>query len=147
VEPVAEPVTFENIPVQNEYVEEIAPVVEPVAEPVVEETVEPAVEEKGKETKIGDTIVSDKNTNANIIAVANKFGVQAANLVSIEATEGMPMVFEFLYNDMRNDATLISVYFMMDGEATLPPETDRENVLAFGRNFITGNADLKEFLA
>ena len=48
---------------------------------------------------------------------------------------------------MRNDATLVAVYFIMNGEATLPPESDKENVLAFGRNFITGNDELKAFLA
>ena len=73
--------------------------------------------------------------------------MNADNLVSIEAAGNMPMVFEFLYADMRNDATLVAVYFIMNGEATLPPETDKENVLAFGRNFITGNDELKSFLA
>ena len=93
-------------------------------------------------------MVSDKDDDAAIKAVVDEFHVPAANLVSITADGNMPMVFEFIYSDMRTDATLMSVYFIMpDGKATLPPETDRENVLAFGRNFITENEDLRKFLA
>ena len=137
----------------SDYIEPVAEVapVEPVAEaPVVElpfEEVAPAVD-KTKEVKIGGATVSDKVTNSNIKAVCASFNVPAENLVSIEAEGNMPMVFEFLYSDMRSDATLVSVYFVMpDGTATLPPEADKENVLSFGRNFITGNEELKAFLA
>ncbi len=137
----------------SDYIEPVAEVapVEPVAEaPVVElpfEEVAPAMD-KTKEVKIGGATVSDKVTNSNIKAVCASFNVPAENLVSIEAEGNMPMVFEFLYSDMRSDATLVSVYFVMpDGTATLPPEADKENVLSFGRNFITGNEELKAFLA
>ena len=147
--PIAEPATFETI----------APVEEPIAEPVAEAA--PVVDEApvveaapivsavpaGNIKTIGDSVVSDEPTNANIQAVANKFNVPAKNLVSIAAEGQMPMVFEFLYDDMRTDATLMSVYFIIDGEAVLPPETDRETVLATGRNFITDNEELKAFLA
>ena len=141
-EPTPAPVTFGNLSSTEDYIETIAADDEPA--PVVEAA--PAAD-KGKEQKIGDAIVSDKTSNPNIAAVAAKFGLNADNLVSIEAAGNMPMVFEFLYADMRNDATLVAVYFIMNGEATLPPETDKENVLAFGRNFITGNDELKAFLA
>ncbi len=141
-EPAPAPVTFGNLSSTEDYIETIAADEEPA--PVVEAV--PAAD-KGKEQKIGDAIVSDKANNPNIAAVAAKFGMNADNLVSIEAAGNMPMVFEFLYADMRNDATLVAVYFIMNGEATLPPETDKENVLAFGRNFITGNDELKAFLA
>lgn len=136
-----------------------APVVEPAPAPVVESTPAPVVEPipapvevtpetKGSTAKIGDAVVSDKEDDAAIKAVVDEFHVPASNLVSITAEGNMPMVFEFLYGDMRTDATLMSVYFIMpDGKATLPPETDRENVLAFGRNFITGNEELRKFLA
>ena len=140
-EPAPAPVTFGNLSSTEDYIETIA-AEEPA--PVVEAA---PVADKGKEQKIGDAIVSDKASNANIAAVAAKFGMNADNLVSIEAAGNMPMVFEFLYADMRNDATLVAVYFIMNGEATLPPDTDKENVLAFGRNFITGNDELKAFLA
>lgn len=135
------------------------PVVEPAPAPVVESTPAPVVEPapapvevtpetKGSTAKIGDAVVSDKEDDAAIKAVVDEFHVPASNLVSITAEGNMPMVFEFLYGDMRTDATLMSVYFIMpDGKATLPPETDRENVLAFGRNFITGNEELRKFLA
>lgn len=136
-----------------------APVVEPTPAPAVEPIPAPAVEPipapaevtpeiKGSTAKIGDAVVSDKEDDAAIKAVVDEFHVPASNLVSITAEGNMPMVFEFLYGDMRTDATLMSVYFIMpDGKATLPPETDRENVLAFGRNFITGNEELRKFLA
>lgn len=128
-----------------------APVAEPAPAPVVEPAPAPteaAPESKGTTAKIGDAVVSDKEDDAAIKAVVDEFHVPAANLVSITAEGNMPMVFEFLYGDMRTDATLMSVYFIMpDGKATLPPETDRENVLAFGRNFITGNDELRKFLA
>ncbi len=143
-EPAPAPVTFGNLSSTDDYIETIA-AKEP--DPVVEPIVEAPVADKGKEQKIGDAIVSDKASNPNIAAVAAKFGMNADNLVSIEAAGNMPMVFEFLYGDMRNDATLVAVYFIMNGEATLPPESDKENVLAFGRNFITGNDELKAFLA
>ena len=141
-EPAPAPVTFGNLSSTEDYIETIAADEEPA--PVVEAA---PVADKGKEQKIGDAIVSDKASNPSIAAVAAKFGMNADNLVSIEAAGNMPMVFEFLYADMRNDATLVAVYFIMNGEATLPPETDKENVLAFGRNFITGNDELKSFLA
>lgn len=166
--PIMGEATFEDLPVASDYVEPIA-AEEPVAEaPVVEvaeenlpvddfarsDTIEasgdadqPSAPTAGKEAKIGDAIVSDKASNPNIAAVSAKFRIPVANLVSIEAEGNMPMVFEFLYDDMKNDATLVSVYFIMNGEATLPPEADREGVLAFGRNFITGNDELKAFLA
>jgi len=148
-EPEVAPVTFETLPISDEYIEEVAPASEPAPAPVEEAPVaeEPAAEEKGKEAKIGDTIVSDKNTNPSIIAVANKFGASIDNLVSIEAAGNVPMVFEFLFPDMRNDATLTAVYFIMNGEPTLPPDADKEGVVAFGREFITNNADLRAFLA
>ena len=57
------------------------------------------------------------------------------------------MVFEFMYSDMRNDSTLAGVYFISGGEVTLPPETEKENILAYGRNFIASNEELKAFLA
>lgn len=133
IEPIApaEPAVTESAPV-----EPIAAA--PVAEPVAH----------GSTVKIGDAVVSDKADDAAIKAVVDEFHVPVSNLVSITAEGNMPMVFEFLYSDMRTDATLMSVYFIMpDGKATLPPETDRENVLAFGRNFITGNEELRKFLA
>jgi hypothetical protein len=144
-EPAPEPVTFSDISSHSDYIEEIEPASEPVAEAPAPA---PApVIEKGKEIRIGNTIVSDKNTNPNIIAVNNAFHIPMDNLVSIEAEQQMPMVFEFLYGDMRTDATLIAVYFIQGGVAVPPPETEKENILAFGRNFITSNEELKAFLA
>lgn len=165
------PITFSDL--NSEYVEQIDPVVEVKAAPVIEEapafeapapvveeapafeTPAPVVdeapapaEEKGKSVTIGGAVVSDLATEPSIAAVANAFHVPADNLVSIVAEGNAPMVFEFLYADMRTDATLMNVYFTLpDGQVTLPPETDKENVLAFGRNFITGNEELKVFLA
>ncbi len=156
-EPEPVPVTFGDLtPEEAVTVEEPTPaIVEPA---VVEETPAepidaapiPAAEPEvhGSTVKIGDAVVSDKADDAAIKAVVDEFHVPVSNLVSITAEGNMPMVFEFLYSDMRTDATLMSVYFIMpDGKATLPPETDRENVLAFGRNFITGNEELRKFLA
>ena len=153
----AEPVEAEPEAIEPEVIveePEEAPAVEEapeVEEAPVEETApvfETPVEEKGKEIVIGNAVVSDKADNDNIKAVVASFDVNADNLVSFAAEGNMPMVFEFLYNDMRSDATLMSVYFVMpDGQAGLPPEEDRENVLAFGRNFIAGNEALRNFLA
>lgn len=167
-EPEPAPVTFGDLtPEETVTVEEPTPaIVEPAtSEPAPIAPVEPAVAEPtpvepivaapvaepeahGSTVKIGDAVVSDKADDAAIKAVVDEFHVPVSNLVSITAEGNMPMVFEFLYSDMRTDATLMSVYFIMpDGKATLPPETDRENVLAFGRNFITGNEELRKFLA
>lgn len=147
VEPAVEPevVAEPEAAAESEAAVESAPASEaPVTESVAEET----VDAKGSTVKIGDAVVSDKGDDAAIKAVVDEFHVPASNLVSITADGNMPMVFEFIYSDMRTDATLMSVYFIMpDGKATLPPETDRENVLAFGRNFITENEDLRKFLA
>ena len=121
--------------------------------PVVEETLpaeeKPAPKEPetsdGSTVKIGAATVSDNKNNTEIEKVVAAFGVKADNLVSIVADQAM--VFEFLYPDMRNDATLVNVYFVLpDGQVTLPPEKDKENVLAFGRNFITENEEFKKFL-
>ncbi len=144
-EPVTEPVA----PVIEAPVEPMMEVAEPVA-PVMDEPVEVVAEAsvddgKGKEVQIGASVVSDRSDNPAILAVANTFGLSAQNLVSIAAEQ--TMVFEFLYSDMRNDATLINVFFVLpNGQATMPPETEREGVLAFARNFITANEELKKFL-
>ena len=144
-EPVAETVA----PVIEAPVEPMMEVAEPVA-PVMDEPVEVVAEAsvddgKGKEVQIGASVVSDRSDNPAILAVANTFGLSAQNLVSIAAEQ--TMVFEFLYSDMRNDATLINVFFVLpNGQATMPPETEREGVLAFARNFITANEELKKFL-
>ncbi len=147
--PVAE--TVEPIieaPVEVPVIE--APVAEVAAEPAVEVVTEPVAEPlpetvSGREIQIGASVVSDKANNPAILAVANTFGISAQNLVAIAADQ--TMVFEFLYSDMRNDATLINVFFVLpDGQATMPPETEREGVLAFARNFITANEELKKFL-
>ncbi|MBO4446459.1 MAG: hypothetical protein IKT04_03880 [Clostridia bacterium] len=136
-EPIAapEPTTFEDISsVSADYIEEVEPA--------------PEVSAKGKEIKIGETLVSDKPSNPNIAAVTARYpSIPADSLVSIEAAGGMPMVFEFMYSDMRNDSTLAGVYFISGGEVTLPPETEKENILAYGRNFIASNEELKAFLA
>lgn len=149
VEPaVAEPAPIEPIAPVETAVTEPAPVEPIVAAPVAESAPVAEPEAHGSTVKIGDAVVSDKADDAAIKAVVDEFHVPVSNLVSITAEGNMPMVFEFLYSDMRTDATLMSVYFIMpDGKATLPPETDRENVLAFGRNFITGNEELRKFLA
>ena len=143
-EPVIEPAVEPTV--------EAAPV-EPAIEPAVEATapIEPAVEAPVAEpvdestVHIGAAVVSDNANNTEIKKVVETFGVKADNLVSIVAEQAM--VFEFLYPDMRNDATLVNVYFVLpDGQVTLPPEQDKENVLAFGRNFITENEEFKKFL-
>ncbi|MDD6807410.1 MAG: hypothetical protein PUD72_03035 [Oscillospiraceae bacterium] len=156
------PVTFDNL--TSDYVEEIPPVVEtpvavpvyeapmsePVAQPVVEPLPQPVVEpvEDGRTVQIGGAVVSDRKTDSAIATVSSTFDVPVENLVSIAAEGNSPMVFEFLYPDMKTDATLMNVYFILpDGQATLPPETEKESVLAFGRNFITGNEELRAFLA
>ena len=142
---VAEPIV--EVPVEEPTV---APVIDEPVAPIMNEPVEvvaeaPVDEGKGKEVQIGASVVSDRSDNPAILAVANTFGLSAQNLVSITAEQ--TMVFEFLYSDMRNDATLINVFFVLpNGQATMPPETEREGVLAFARNFITANEELKKFL-
>ncbi len=150
--PVVEEAAPVEVPVEAPLpvVEEAAPVEVPVEAPlpVVEEPAPVEAPEEAGVKKIGDALVSNKADDPYIKAVTDTFNIPAPNLVSIASEGNMPMVFEFLYSDMKTDATLMSVYFIMpDGQATLPPETDRENVLAFGRNFITGNEELKAFLA
>ena len=146
-EPAPEPVTFSDISSHSDYIEEVEPASEPASEVAAPAPAPAPVADKGKEIRIGNTIVSDKNTNPNIVAVNSAFHIPMDNLVSIEAEQQMPMVFEFLYSDMRTDATLIAVYFIQGGVAVPPPETEKENILAFGRNFITSNEELKAFLA
>ena len=161
------PVTFNDL--NSEYVEEIPSVVVEVKKnepadihetPVTSESTvdtpvmstEPQAEaanptDGNRTVTIGGAIVSDDNSNNAIKAVVSAFGVPAENLVAITAEGNAPMVFEFIYSDMRTDATLINIYFILpDGQATLPPEMERENVLAFGRNFIAENNELKNFL-
>ena len=151
---MAAPETFADILPVAEDTEAKAeePVIEPTVEPAVEAApIEPAVEAPVAEpvdestVHIGAAVVSDNANNTEIKKVVETFGVKVDNLVSIVAEQAM--VFEFLYPDMRNDATLVNVYFVLpDGQVTLPPEQDKENVLAFGRNFITENEEFKKFL-
>ena len=96
---------------------------------------------------VGGAVVSDDPANENIVAVADAAGVKAENLVSLVAEGNAPLVFEFADPAERNEVTLQNVYFInSDGKVTMPSRKDNDNILAFGKAFITDVYGFKAFL-
>ena len=95
---------------------------------------------------IGTAEVSDDPENKSILLVAETIGADPERLVAMTAENGTPMVFEFINGITRNEVTLNNVYFITDGRVMIPPEADKDNVVAFGRSFITDNKALRNFL-
>ncbi len=140
---------------------------EPVAEPSMPEIVEPEPEPEpepvvvtpkrgladlfvGEENinhtvRIGQTIVSDDPEDPIVSGVSEVMEIDAACLVSL-TTETMILCMEFSNPVDRNASTLVNVYFVNDGLISLPTAEENENVLAFGRAFLTDVPELKEFL-
>ena len=97
--------------------------------------------------EVGRAVVSDDPENEFIAAVAKTAGVAPEKLVSLDAEDSTPLVFEFLSADERNEVTLQNVYFISeDGKVTLPSRKDHDNILAFGKAFITDVYGFKAFL-
>ena len=96
---------------------------------------------------VGGAVVSDDPANENIVAVAEAAGVKAESLVSLVADGNAPLVFEFADPTERNEVTLQNVYFINgDGKVTMPSRKDNDNILAFGKAFITDIYGFKAFL-
>ena len=96
---------------------------------------------------VGGAVVSDDPANENIVAVAEAAGVKVENLVSLVADGNAPLVFEFADPSERNEVTLQNVYFINgDGKVTMPSRKDNDNILAFGKAFITDVYGFKAFL-
>ncbi|MBR0364577.1 MAG: cell envelope integrity protein TolA, partial [Clostridia bacterium] len=96
---------------------------------------------------VGGAVVSDDPANENIVAVAEAAGVKVESLVSLVADGNAPLVFEFADPSERNEVTLQNVYFInSDGKVTMPSRKDNDNILAFGKAFITDVYGFKAFL-
>ncbi len=96
---------------------------------------------------VGGAVVSDDPANENIVAVAEAAGVKAESLVSLVTEGNAPLVFEFADPAERNEVTLRNVYFITgDGKVTMPSRKDNDNILAFGKAFITDVYGFKAFL-
>ncbi|MBQ1370234.1 MAG: hypothetical protein IIY38_03795, partial [Clostridia bacterium] len=96
---------------------------------------------------VGGAVVSDDPANETIVAVAEAAGVKVENLVSLVADGNAPLVFEFADPSERNEVTLQNVYFINgDGKVTMPSRKDNDNILAFGKAFITDVYGFKAFL-
>ena len=96
---------------------------------------------------VGGAVVSDDPADENIVAVAEAAGVKVENLVSLVAEGNAPLVFEFADPAERNEVTLQNVYFInSDGKVTMPSRKDNDNILAFGKAFITDVYGFKAFL-
>ena len=96
---------------------------------------------------VGGAVVSDDPADENIVAVAEAAGVKVENLVSLVAEGNAPLVFEFADPSERNEVTLQNVYFInSDGKVTMPSRKDNDNILAFGKAFITDVYGFKAFL-
>lgn len=96
---------------------------------------------------VGGAVVSDDPVNEHIVAVAEAAGVTVENLVSLVADGNAPLVFEFANPSERNEVTLQNVYFINgEGKVTMPSRKDNDNILAFGKAFITDVYGFKAFL-
>ena len=157
----AEPI--KEKPVETEKTVEIVESleVEKKPEPVVEKKIEEPVKTEKQETsiikepvendpraiKIGDAWITDSIDDACIGIVAAVSGYTPDQLVTLRTEGGAPMVFAFSSPSIRNDVTLEEVFFVTDtGRAVLPEDTERENVIAFGKAFITETPELQDYL-
>ena len=96
---------------------------------------------------VGGAVVSDDPVNEHIVAVAEAAGVTVENLVSLVADGNAPLVFEFANPSERNEVTLQNIYFINgEGKVTMPSRKDNDNILAFGKAFITDVYGFKAFL-
>ena len=112
-----------------------------------EERIEIYMDPNLKTISVGGAVVSDDPENEYIAAVAEAAGVAPEKLVSLVAEGNAPLVFEFLEPTERNEVTLSNVYFISaDGKVTLPRRKDNDNILAFGKAFITDVYGFKAFL-
>lgn len=96
---------------------------------------------------IGNNTVSKDPSDELISMVSSQFNIAKDKLVSI-SSGNTGLVFEFMYPNMKNEATLVNVYSRTpDGSIYLPKKNENDSVMAFGRSFITDNAELKEFIS
>ncbi len=112
-----------------------------------EERIEIYMDPNEKTIQVGGAVVSDDPKNEYIAAVAETAGVAADKLVALTTDGNAPMVFEFLDPADRSEVTLSTIYFISeDGKVTLPSRKDADNILAFGKAFITEVYGFKAFL-
>lgn len=140
--------------VEEAFIEEVE---EPLQEPVelpMEEPVEEVLEEIADEPApmentimVGNAIISDDANNGFIQLVSSVSGKDPKDLVVLAAPGTTLMVFAFA-GDARNENTLAGVYFVSEtGEVTEAEGDELQNVMAFGRAFITQTPDFQNFLA
>lgn len=97
--------------------------------------------------KIGDAWITDSIDDDYISIVAAASGYKPDQLVSLKSDNGAPMVFAFSSATVRNDVTLEEVFFVTNsGRAIIPEDTERDNVIAFGKAFITETPELQDYL-
>lgn len=146
---VVEETVIEEKPVEPEKPAEAEKKPDSVEEKKEEETekFEKAFEKDPRAVKIGDVWVTDSIEDECIGIVAAVSGYAPDQLVTLRSEGGAPMVFAFGSPSVRNDVTLEEVFFVTDtGRAVLPEDTERENVIAFGKAFITETPDLQDYL-
>ena len=97
--------------------------------------------------KIGDNTVSVDPADPLISKVSSEYGVPEERLVSIKSDAGMGLVFEFIDPFIKNDSTLMNVYsHTPDGKMVLPDAKEAQQVIDFGKKFITDHEALAEFI-
>ena len=112
-----------------------------------EERIEIYMDPNLKTITVGNAVVSDDPANESIAAVAEAAGVAPETLVALTTEGNAPLVFEFLDPADRNEVTLKNVYFIgADGKVTMPSRKDNDNILAFGKAFISDVYGFKAFL-
>ena len=112
-----------------------------------DERIEIYMDPNEKTIRVGGAVVSDDPKNEYIAAVSDAAGVAAEKLVSLTTEGNAPLVFEFLDAADRNEVTLTNIYFVNDeGKVTMPSRKDSDNILAFGKAFITDVYGFKAFL-
>lgn len=150
-EPAAQPSA--KAEVQPSPQAEAEPEAQPEAQPAPQEKAEaqaaPQAQPHKKETiMVGSAIVSADTSNGFIQLVSATTGKTPESLVVLAAPKAEVMVFSFADAKERNENTMDAVYFVsQDGTVSEPPAGEKENVMAFGRTFISRNEDFKKFLA
>lgn len=103
---------------------------------------------RARTVQIGDTEVSDDPANDIIRKVVDATAVNADQMVSLEADNAMPMVLLFKEGKEKNAMNLEYIYFLTpEGKVSIPPKSEQDNIVEFGRAFITKSRDLQNFIA
>lgn len=146
-EPAAQPSA--KAEVQPSPQAEAEPEAQPAPQEKAEAQVAPQAQPHKKETiMVGSAVVSADTSNGFIQLVSATTGKTPESLVVLAAPKAEVMVFSFADAKERNENTMDAVYFVsQDGTVSEPPAGEKENVMAFGRTFISRNEDFKKFLA